>query len=139
MARRPNQVKLEQTTDEPGTKLRLLTFGDLDNRTASAQLVRSLVAAFVNDVGGPECVTEGIRQLIQRAAILGALIEDTEARWLRGDKLDKEWLGHYLAAVNAQRRVLETIGLERRARPVDSLVSYINRQSKVVDEVLEAS
>jgi hypothetical protein len=52
---------------------------------------------------------------VQRAAVLGAFIEDCEARWIGGEPFE---VGDYLPAINAQRRILETLGLERRARDV---------------------
>ncbi len=57
-------------------------------------------------------MSEGARQLIQRAAILGAYIEDHEARWLAGEKIALE---DYLASVKTQKRVLCALGLERRS------------------------
>ena len=63
-------------------------------------------------------LAEGARQLVQRAAVLGAFIESCEAKWLGGEAVP---LADYLAAINSQRRVLATIGLERRARDVTPL------------------
>jgi hypothetical protein len=50
--------------------------------------------------------------------VLGAFIESCEAKWLGGEAVA---LADYLAAINSQRRVLATIGLERRARDVTPL------------------
>jgi len=47
--------------------------------------------------------------------VLGTYIESCEAQWLAGQEVA---LGDYLAAINAQRRVLSTVGLERRQRDV---------------------
>ena len=98
-----------------GGKVRLLTLAHLDGRTASAKLVRDLIAAFESDLGGSSRLTEGVRQLVQRAAVLGAFIEDCETRWISGREFET---AQYLAAINVQRRVLATIGLERRAGDV---------------------
>jgi hypothetical protein len=58
-----------------------------------------------------------------RAAMTGAIVSDFEARWVSGEQLE---LGEYLQAVNVQRRVLATLGLERRARDVTpTLVEYL--------------
>ena len=63
------------------------------------------------------------QELAQRGAILGAMIDDQEARWLRGDGVE---LAEYCTLVNAQRRMLADIGLERRARDVTpSLHGYL--------------
>ena len=96
-----------------GGKARLLTLGHLDGRTAAAKRARELIEAIEADLGGGDRLSEGQRQLVQRAAVLGTFIESCEARWLSGEPVD---FGEYLAAINSQRRVLATIGLERRQR-----------------------
>jgi hypothetical protein len=70
-----------------------------------------LIGAIEDDLGGGDQLTEGARQLVQRAAILGTFVESCEAQWLAGEAVE---LADYLAAVNSQRRVLATIGIERR-------------------------
>ena len=68
--------------------------------------MRALQGAIEADLGGIDHLTLGQRQLCQRAAVLGALIEDAEARWAAGESIE---LGDYLAAINAQRRVFATL------------------------------
>lgn len=96
-------------------KLRLLTLNSLDGRTAASRRARDLIAEIESDLGGSDCLSAGQRQLVQRAAVLGALIESYEATWLAGKKTPIET---YLSTINAQRRVLTTLGLERRAHDV---------------------
>lgn len=104
-------------------KFRLLTLDQLDGRTAAAKRARELIEAIEADLGGGDRLSEGSRQLIQRAAVLGTFIESCEAQWLRGEEVA---LADYLAAINAQRRVLATVGFERRARDVTpTLAEYL--------------
>jgi hypothetical protein len=98
-----------------GGKLRLLTLEDLDRRTSAYRETRRLIDEIETDLGGGDRLSTGERQLVQRAAVLGALLEDTESRWINGVSIDPV---SYCTVVNAQRRVLETIGLQRRARNV---------------------
>jgi hypothetical protein len=108
---------------DPSAKLRLLTLGHLDGRTAAARRARELIEAIETDLGGSDRLSEGSRQLVQRAAVLGTFIESCEAQWLGGAAVD---LADYLAAINSQRRVLATIGLQRRARNVTpSVAEYV--------------
>jgi hypothetical protein len=112
------QIDARCAADSPSKatgKLRLLTLGHLDGRTAAARRARELIEAIQKDLGGGDRLSEGERQLVQRAAVLGAYIESCEVKWLGGEAVD---LADYLAAINAQRRVLATIGLERRSRDV---------------------
>lgn len=96
-------------------KLRLATLDSLDGRTKAARLARALVDNIESDLGGADCLSAGERQLAQRAGVLAAMLESQEAAWLAGDKFN---LTDYLASINAQRRVLESLGLQRRSRDV---------------------
>lgn len=96
-------------------KMRLVTLDALDGRTRASRRARELIEAIEQDLGGADRLSEGSRQLVQRAAVLGTFIENCEAQWLAGETVE---LSDYLAAINSQRRVLATIGLERRARDI---------------------
>jgi hypothetical protein len=99
-------------------KARLLALDHLDQRTAAAQAARRLIATLTTDMGGEDRLSEGERQLVQRAALLGAIVADFEARWVAGQSVD---LGEYLQAVNVQRRVLATLGLKRVPKDLDEI------------------
>jgi hypothetical protein len=103
-------------------KSRLLTLDFLDARTAAARAARQLVDTLSADLGGAEQLSAGERQLVQRAAMCGAIVADFEARWVAGQPVP---LSEYLSAVNVQRRVLATLGLQRRAKPVETLQEYL--------------
>ena len=60
---------------------------------------------------------------MQRAAVLGALLADVESRWVGGEPIDATT---YCTVINAQRRVLESIGLHRKPRDVTpSVAEYV--------------
>jgi hypothetical protein len=61
---------------------------------------------------------------VQRAAVLGAYIESHEVRWLNGETVD---LAGYLAACNTQRRILATVGLQRRTKDIGGLGDLLRR------------
>lgn len=104
------------TAEAPKTgKVRLLTLADLDSRTRAARQANALVAAIEDDLGGAERLSIAERQIAQRAAVLGAVLEGIEVEWLAGKTVD---VGAYLAGINAQRRCLESLGLRRRPRDV---------------------
>lgn len=115
-------------TDTPGDKVRLLTLADLDGRTAAAKRARGLVEAVAADLGGELHLTAAQRELVTRAAVLGAVLQDSEVRMLAGEDVD---LSGYLQAINVQRRVLTSLGLERKARDVTPRLSdYIQGQGQ---------
>ena len=108
-------------------RLRLLSLDHLDARTAAARRARELVDSIASDLGGEDHLTEGTRQLARRAAVLGAMIEHHECVMLAGGNVD---FAEYLQAVNVQRRVFATIGLERRSRDVTpDPLEYAQRQA----------
>lgn len=98
-------------------RARLLTIDALDSRTAACTAARQLIATLSADLGGEDALSAGERQLVMRAALTGAIAADAETRWLAGQQIE---LGDYLQAVNVQRRVLATLGLQRRARDVST-------------------
>src|SRR5438270_4618100 len=106
---------------EPKTKL--LTLADLDGRTRAAQVVGKTIAALVSDLGGVDHLSTGEHEIVKSAAMTGAMLENMAARWLTGEPIDP---GQYATLSNAQRRLLETVGLRRRSRDVSpSLASYV--------------
>ncbi|GAA0004408.1 hypothetical protein [Bradyrhizobium diazoefficiens] len=106
---------------EPKTKL--LTLADLDGRTRAAQAVGKTIAALVSDLGGDDHLSTGEHEIVKSAAMTGAMLENMAARWLTGEPIDP---GQYATLSNAQRRLLETVGLRRRSRDVTpSLASYL--------------
>ena len=112
--------------EKPAGKTRLLSLHDIDRRTAAYRKTADLIDAIENDLGGPDHLSTGERQIIQRAALTGALLEDLEARWLSGEPIDPAL---YATLGNAQRRLFETVGLKRQARDVTPKLSqYIERK-----------
>ena len=63
----------------------LLTLDAIDGRTSAAKRARELMATIEADLGGADRLSEGSRQLVQRAAVLGTYIENCEAMWLAGE------------------------------------------------------
>jgi hypothetical protein len=114
---------------------RFLTLANLDGRSRAVANCNALKAGFETDLGGAETLTTGQAQLVQRAAMLSVVCEDFETRHLLGQPIE---IDQYLTAINVQRRVLVTIGLERRARDVSrpSLSEYLRGRATADDEVV---
>ena len=124
------ETRAESGRDAPRTragKVRLRSLDDLDNRTAAARRARELVADLEGDLGGD--LTTAERELVKRAALLGAIVEDTEVRWLQRQPAD---LSLYGTLVDRQRRILETLGLSRRQRDVSpDPLDYARQRAEV--------
>ena len=78
----------------------------------------------LSDLGGESNCSEAEKSLIRRASVLSVELERMEAAFAV-DKTDAAALDAYQRASNSLRRLLESLGLKRRARPVQNLVQYI--------------
>jgi hypothetical protein len=103
-----------------------MSLGDLDRRTTAYRNAERLFADLLSDLGGEDHASTAQRELAHRASVLGAIIQDAEVRYLKGEPVD---LNAHLASINSYRRVLATLGLERRARPVRSLHDIIHGEA----------
>lgn len=106
--------------ERAGGRTHLLTLNDLDQRTRAYKQAVSLKSGFLSDLGGEDRASVAQQELAQRGAVLGAMLEDQEVKWLAGAPIE---LDRYCALVNAQRRVLNDIGLERCPRDVTPKLS----------------
>jgi hypothetical protein len=96
-------------------KHRFQSFADLDLRTVAARRAQDVVNRLLEDLGGASNVSTAERQLVQHAGVLSAFIEDQEVRFISGHEIE---INELLAAINVQRRLLVTLGLQRRQRDV---------------------
>jgi hypothetical protein len=94
------------------SKACLMTLGHIDQRSEAWRRAHQLIETLEFERGGPDRISESMRQLVQRAAVLSAVIEDMEAKWVAGEVID---MASYLSAIGVQRRVLISLGLERQA------------------------
>jgi hypothetical protein len=111
----------------------MITLDHLDRRTNASRRAFELIETLERERGGADHITEAERQLCQRAAVLGTILEDHETRWIAGEAID---LSGYLTAVGAQRRVLLSLGLHRQA-PRDvtpSLSGYLHEKESLDDQ-----
>jgi hypothetical protein len=92
----------------------LRSLDDLDSRTNAAKNARRLVAALEDGLGGHDALSAGQRELATRTALTGAMCQDFEVQWLEGQSIN---IAQYATLINAQRRLLLTLGLRRQ--PLD--------------------
>jgi hypothetical protein len=110
-------------TGKTADKAKLLTLDQLDGRTMAAKNARALMDNLENDLGGADRLTAAEREIVRRAALVSAMAEHEETSWLMGKGVD---VAAYCALVNVQRRLLTTVGLQRRSRDVTpDLAKYI--------------
>lgn len=95
----------------------------VDGRSIMARRYRELVAAMESDLGGD--LPAAKQAIVLRAATLIAWAEQAEAHFVKTGEMDVQ---QFTTAVNALRRLLADIGLERVARDVPSLDEWLRKR-----------
>jgi hypothetical protein len=116
---------------------------DLDHRKAWARRLKDLIAGSISDLGGIDAVSEHEKVLIRRAAMLTLQCELLEQRFAKnenGEATNKQ-IETYQRTTNTLRRVLESLGLERRARDItgESDEAKLSRLLELAAEPEEAA
>lgn len=104
----------------------LFVGGSGDARPAWARRLRDVWSLHLSDLGGPDAVSEAERSLSRRAAILTIELERLEAGFSKTDDPSPESLDLYQRMTNTLRRLLETLGIQRRPKDITpTLHSYL--------------
>jgi hypothetical protein len=92
--------------------------GESDLRKARRYM--DVLSAIVSDLGGEDRLGEAQRQLCRRAVTLSLQCEHWDAAAAVGAHVDWDL---YSRTTNTLRRLLESIGLERKMKPADQPLS----------------
>jgi hypothetical protein len=98
------------------TNGRLLT--GVDGRSPWVRRCKDIIASHISDLGGEENTSAAERSLIRRAAVMSVELEMLEARFANAGQAESDDLDLYVRASGNLRRLLESVGLQRRAREV---------------------
>jgi hypothetical protein len=83
-------------------------------------------ALHLSDLGGEENTSAAEQSLMRRAAALTVVLEMIECRLANEGELPPTVMDTYMRGMNTLRRVLETLGLQRRPRDVTpSVEEYV--------------
>jgi hypothetical protein len=95
---------------------------EVDGRSSTMRRYRDLIQLHVSDLGGEDLISESERRLIRRAAMLTLQCELLDAKFalLEGEASVID-LDRYQRASNSLRRLLQSLGLQRRAKDVTTL------------------
>lgn len=100
---------------------------DVDGRSAWVRRLRDLINDHTADLGGPDNLSEGEKAIIRRASCLIVELEQMEQRFAVGEA-DARSLDLYQRLSNSMRRLLEAVGLRRRARDVTPTLEAYARE-----------
>ena len=93
----------------------------IDGRGAWARRLRDVLAAHFADLGGRDNLSEAERSLLRRASILTVELETLEFRFAQSDDTNVEMVDLYQRTASSLRRILESVGLQRRPKDITSL------------------
>jgi hypothetical protein len=97
-----------------------------DPNSAWSRRYHDLISGHVADMGGADMLSEAQAALIRDAAALEIELERMRGMLSEGQKVDLDLYGR---VAGQRRRILESIGLERKAREVPSLAEYLARKA----------
>lgn len=102
-----------------------------DGRSPWARRWRDLVELHAGDLGGADILSEAQLALCRRAATLSIELERIEGALSAGSEADMDLYGRL---AGHQRRILETLGIERQHDLVPTLAEYLAVKAAAADE-----
>ena len=99
----------------------------IDGRSAWIRRCKDIIAAHLSDLGGEDNTSAAERSIIRRAAVLTTELERLEARFAVAGQAMADDIDLYARAASNLRRLLEAVGLQRRARTIEPTLSDILR------------
>lgn len=102
----------------------------VDGRSTWVRRLRDLIEIHIEDLGGDDAVSEAERSLVRRAATMTVELERMEAVFALRGEADPKDLDLYQRTAGNLRRVLESLGLQRRQRDVTpTIAEYAARKA----------
>jgi hypothetical protein len=92
--------------------------GIVDERSAWVRRCKDLIHEHVGDLGGVDNVSVAERSIVRRAAVLTTELERLEAKFAAAGQASEADIDLYIRGAGGLRRLLESVGLQRRARDV---------------------
>ena len=80
---------------------------------------RDLIAAHTTDLGGVDNCSAAERSIIRRASVLTVELERMERQFALDEQASPDDLDLYQRTAANMRRLLEAVGLQRRARTIE--------------------
>jgi hypothetical protein len=109
-----------------GTKL----LPNVDGRSPWVRRAKDIISAHLSDLGGVDNTSAAERSIIRRAAVLTVELERLEAIFAVAGEASAEALDTYARIAANLRRLLESIGLQRRPKEVGPTLGDLIRQDQ---------
>jgi hypothetical protein len=102
----------------------------VDGRSAWVRRCKDIIEAHLSDLGGEHNTSVAERSLVRRAAVITTELEMMEARFAAAGHADPGELDLYQRTAGNLRRLLEAVGLQRRAKPVPDLDTFLEMRKR---------
>jgi hypothetical protein len=99
----------------------------VDGRSAWIRRCKDIITQHVSDLGGETNTSAAERSIIRRASVMTVELEQLEAKFALAGQADASDLDLYVRASGNLRRLLEAVGLQRRARDISPTLSDLLR------------
>jgi hypothetical protein len=96
---------------------------NVDGRTFWCRRFRDLTALHTQDLGGDTNLSEAEKAILRRACCLVVELERMEMLFAQAGQASTEALEIYQRTANTLRRLLESLGLQRRTRDITPTLS----------------
>src|SRR5215475_14311143 len=116
---------------EPATTRSRISNGALidgDGRSAWARRMRDLISLHLSDLGGEDAVSEAEKSIVRRVATMTVELERMESVFAEAGEASPDQLDLYQRVSNSMRRLLETVGIQRRSKDVTPSIDEIAAQ-----------
>jgi hypothetical protein len=110
----------------------------VDGRSTWVRRLRDLIALHLSDLGGEAETSEAERSIIRRIATLTVELERMEAVFAVAGEAQPAQLDLYQRVAGNLRRLLESIGLERRTRDVTPSLADIAAEIEAEREAADS-
>jgi hypothetical protein len=110
----------------------------VDGRNAWVRRCKDVLAEHIADLGGVDNVSAAERSIIRRACVLTVELERLEKSFALAGEASADEIDLYQRTANSLRRLLEAVGLRRRARDVGEVtLRDILREHETSQEATE--
>jgi hypothetical protein len=90
----------------------------VDGRSPWVRRCKDIIASHISDLGGIDNCSAAERSIVRRASVMTVELERLEAKFAKAGEADANELDQYARVSANLRRLLEAVGLQRRARDV---------------------
>jgi hypothetical protein len=131
----PARLRHDPAADSPKSRQRSrITNGSallpgVDGRSAWIRRCKDLIEIHEADLGGAENASAAELSIVRRAATITTECEILESKFATAGGATPDGIAQYLAAANCLRRLLESIGLQRRAKDISPTLSDVFRSA----------